>query len=112
MSIAKNKKNCCNISVKDEINIKLNKDEELARMAKALGHPVRVQILRTLSEKESCVCGEIVDIIKNLAQSTVSQHLKILKAANLITGDIEGTAVCYCINNNGLKRFKLLMAEI
>ncbi len=87
-------------------------DEELALMTKALGHPARVQILRLLARRDSCVCGEIVDQIEDLAQSTVSQHLKVLKEAGLIKGEIEGSAVCYCIEPRGLRRLKVLVAGI
>ena len=108
----KNKRYCCNISAKDELIKHSNKDEELAILAKALGHPVRVQILKALAKKETCVCGEIVELVNNLAQSTVSQHLKILKEAGLIHGEIEGTSVCYCLNAQGLKRLRMLISEI
>ena len=69
----------------------------LAKYAKALSHPARIAILRLLLQKQACICGDIVDELP-LSQSTVSQHLKELKAAGLIQGDIEGTKVCYCIN--------------
>ena len=72
-------------------------DTRVARYAKALAHPARVAILRLLAGKRSCMCGDIVDELP-LAQSTVSQHLKELKAAGLIQGDITGTSVCYCID--------------
>lgn len=86
-------------------------DEELALLAKAVGHPARVQILRILSRQESCVCGDIVNEIP-LAQSTVSQHLKILKEAGLIRGDVDGPRVCYCVNAPALRRLKALVAGI
>ena len=70
---------------------------ELAEMAKALGHPARIAILQYLSKQESCVCGSIVDEI-GLAQATVSQHLKALKDVGLIQGTISGVSTCYCIN--------------
>src|SRR6188768_4591493 len=70
---------------------------DLAAIAKALGHPARVAILQFLAEKKACVCGDIVDELP-LSQSTVSQHLKELKKAGLIKGDIEGPSVCYCID--------------
>lgn len=73
------------------------RDNRIARYAKALAHPARVAILRLLINKKACVCGDIVDELP-LSQSTVSQHLKELKAAGLIQGDIEGTKVCYCID--------------
>lgn len=72
-------------------------DNKLARYAKALGHPARIAILQYLAKKDACQCGDIVDELP-LSQSTVSQHLKELKAAGLIKGEIEGAKVCYCIN--------------
>ena len=86
-------------------------EEELAALAKAVGHPARVQILRLLSRRESCVCGEIADEFP-LAQSTVSQHLKILKDAGLIRGEVDGPRVCYCVDAQTLRRLKALMAAI
>lgn len=86
-------------------------DEELATYAKALGHTARVQILRLLVRRDSCVCGEIVDELP-LAQSTVSQHLKVLKDAGLIRGDIDGPRVCYCIEPRALRRLKALMGGL
>jgi DNA-binding transcriptional ArsR family regulator len=74
------------------------KDNKLATYAKALSHPARVAILRLLVKKQACVCGDIVDELP-LSQSTVSQHLKELKTAGLIKGEIEGTRVCYCIDD-------------
>ncbi|MBF0314146.1 MAG: winged helix-turn-helix transcriptional regulator [Oligoflexia bacterium] len=88
------------------------KNRELALLCKALAHPARVQILKLLVRKQSCICGEIVDQIEDLAQSTVSQHLKILKDTGLIRGEIEGTAVCYCIEPSGLRRLRVLIADI
>ncbi len=86
-------------------------DEELAALAKALGHPVRVQILRLLTNRESCVCGEIVDQIP-LAQSTVSQHLKVLKDAGLIRGEIDGPRICYCVETRTLRRLRVLIGGL
>jgi ArsR family transcriptional regulator len=71
--------------------------QRIARVFKALSHPARIEILRVLAERQQCVCGEIVEILP-LAQSTVSQHLKELKEAELIKGEIEGAKSCYCIN--------------
>jgi ArsR family transcriptional regulator len=82
-------------------------DRELAALAKAVGHPARLQILRLLLRKNACVCGEIVDELP-LSQSTVSQHLAVLKAAGLIRGDIDGPRVCYCIEPRTLRRFRAL----
>lgn len=73
------------------------KDNKIANYAKALSHPARVAILRLLINKNSCVCGDIVDELP-LSQSTVSQHLKELKSVGLIKGEIEGAKVCYCID--------------
>lgn len=86
-------------------------NEQLARLAKALGHPARVAILRILLEKESCVCGEIVEQLP-LAQSTVSQHLKQLKDAGLIRGEVDGPKVCYCIEPGMLEQFKALVSAL
>jgi ArsR family transcriptional regulator len=86
-------------------------DNELAHFAKAVGHPARVKILRILAEKASCVCGEIAGEF-DLAQSTVSQHLKALKDAGLIVGEIDGPRTCYCIDQNALRRLKVLIAGL
>lgn len=86
-------------------------DAELANLAKALGHPVRVQILRLLAHKDACMCGEIVSELP-LAQSTVSQHLKTLKDAGLIRGDVDGARVCYCIEPRALRRLKALIGGL
>jgi DNA-binding transcriptional ArsR family regulator len=73
------------------------KDNKIAKYAKALAHPARIAILQLLIKKQACICGDIVDELP-LSQSTVSQHLKELKEAGLIKGDIEGVKVCYCID--------------
>lgn len=86
-------------------------DEELALLAKAVGHPARVQILRLLVRRETCICGDIVDELP-LAQSTVSQHLKVLKDAGLVRGDIDGPRVCYCIEPRTLRRLKSLIGSL
>jgi ArsR family transcriptional regulator len=83
----------------------------LAQLAKALGHPARVAILRLLIRRDACVCGEIVDELP-LAQSTVSQHLKQLKAAGLIRGEIDGPRVCYCVEPRVVAQLKALVAEL
>jgi DNA-binding transcriptional ArsR family regulator len=86
-------------------------DEELATLAKAIGHPARVKILRLILRKNSCICGDIVDELP-LAQSTVSQHLKVLKDAGLIRGEVDGPRVCYCIEPRAMKRLRALVAAI
>lgn len=76
-------------------------DRNLSAMAKALSHPARIAILRILAKRGTCICGEIVEIIP-LAQSTVSQHLKELKKAGLISGTVDGPKSCYCVNSKVL----------
>ena len=84
---------------------------ELADLAKAIGHPARVQILRLLSDKDGCVAGEIFEKLP-LSQSTVSQHLKVLREAGLIIGCEDGQRVCYCVDPATLNRFKELAAGL
>jgi ArsR family transcriptional regulator len=86
-------------------------DAELAGLAKAIGHPARVQILRLLVRKQACICGDIVEELP-LAQSTVSQHLKVLKEAGLIRGEIDGPRVCYCVEPRGLRRLRALIGGL
>lgn len=81
------------------------RDNKLAAYAKALAHPARIAILQLLLKKQSCICGDIVEELP-LSQSTVSQHLKELKAAGLIKGDIEGTKTCYCIDQKEWEKAK------
>jgi ArsR family transcriptional regulator len=88
-----------------------DEEQELADLAKALGHPARVRILKILVERNACICGDIVDEIP-LAQSTVSQHLKQLQEAGLIQGEVDGPRVCYCIDAARLKRLKVLIASL
>ena len=98
----------------DSTPVKLKADptaEEFAKLAWAIAHPARVQIVRLLIGRRACVCGEIVDCLP-LAQSTVSQHLKILKEAGLIQGEVDGPKVCYCINPQELQRLKALVASL
>jgi ArsR family transcriptional regulator len=74
---------------------------ELALLAKALGHPARVRIVQLLLSRDACYCGQIVDELP-LAQATVSQHLKVLKEAGLVVGEIDGPRVCYCADRERL----------
>ncbi|MGB1042728.1 MAG: ArsR/SmtB family transcription factor [Tenacibaculum sp.] len=78
---------------------------KLAKIAKVLGHPARIAILQHLFKINSCVCGDLVEVI-GLAQPTISQHLKELKNLNLIKGNIEGTSVCYCIDQENWTAIK------
>jgi len=82
--------------------------EQLARFCKALAHPARVHILQFLSTADTCICGDIVEQLP-LAQSTVSQHLKVLKEAGLIQGTIDGPRTSYCVNRQALAVFKELL---
>ncbi len=86
-------------------------DDELARLAKALGHPVRAQIVRFLAAQDTCMYGDLAGHLP-LAQSTVSQHLKILKEAGLVRGTIDGPRVCYCIEPEALERLRKLIGAL
>jgi ArsR family transcriptional regulator len=86
-------------------------DEELAILAKAIAHPVRVRILRLLAQDKTYICGNIAKNIP-LAQSTISQHLKVLKDAGLIRGTVEGPRICYCHEPGKIRRLKLLVVGI
>jgi ArsR family transcriptional regulator len=85
--------------------------EQLAALAWAIAHPARVRIVRLLISRCACVCGEIVDEMP-LAQSTVSQHLKILKESGLVQGEVDGPKMCYCINRENLAALKALVASL
>lgn len=87
------------------------KEIRLSRWAKALAHPARVAILRTLAKKNACVCGEIVDLLP-LAQATVSQHLKELKNAGLVNGTVEGPSSCYCLNIDAIEELSADMNKL
>lgn len=87
------------------------KDNRVARYAKALSHPARIAILKLLLKKQACICGDIVEELP-LSQSTVSQHLKELKEAGLIKGEIEGVRICYCIDENEWKQAQQSLADL
>ncbi len=109
MAPRKAKPECC-----DALSVALPNDETaeaLAQLAWAVAHPARVRILKLLLAKKACVCGELVEMMP-LAQSTVSQHLKIMKDAGLVQGDVDGPKVCYCVNPAGLARLKELVAAV
>ncbi|MEO7310084.1 MAG: metalloregulator ArsR/SmtB family transcription factor [Chitinophagaceae bacterium] len=80
------------------------KEQELAAFAKAIAHPARIAILKILALRNECICGEIVGVLP-LSQSTVSQHLKALKDAGLISGSVDGPRSCYCINWKAFDKF-------
>ena len=81
------------------------KQNKMAAMLKALAHPARIAIIEHLVNTQSCICGELVDEL-GLAQATISQHLKELKNAGIIKGAVEGTSVCYCIDDKNWKQYK------
>lgn len=85
--------------------------EDLAKLAWAVAHPARIRIVRLLLSRTSCMCGEIVEEMP-LAQSTVSQHLKILKETGLVQGEIDGPRVCYCINQDAMAKLKKLISSL
>lgn len=87
------------------------KELAVARYAKALSHPARIAILQLLIKKNTCICGEIVEDLP-ISQSTVSQHLKALKESGLIKGEIDGTSVCYCIDEKEWKKAKIAIGEL
>lgn len=88
-------------------------EEELliAKFAKALSHPARVAIIKLLLQKQSCVCGDIVEDLP-IAQSTVSQHLKELKESGLIKGNIDGASICYCVDTNVLQKANDILNKV
>jgi ArsR family transcriptional regulator len=95
------------ISKSEEFSLR---DNRIADYAKAMAHPARVAILRVLMKRQSCVCGDIVEELP-LSQSTVSQHLKELKLAGIIKGEIDGPKICYCIDAGAWALMKENMLE-
>lgn len=85
-------------------------ETEIADFAKALSHPARIAILKEIAKRETCICGEIVEVLP-LAQSTVSQHLKELLNAGVISGTVDGTKSCYCINWKVFEKFETTFAR-
>ncbi len=88
-----------------------DKQNELSLLFKALGHPARIAIIEVLLKTDNCICGDIVDELP-LAQPTVSQHLKELKNAGLIKGKIEGTSICYCLDDKAWSKLQKSMSQI
>lgn len=97
------------MKVLTEQKISANSQEEMAKFAKALAHPTRLEILRLLSTQSCCFTGDLVEVLP-IAQSTVSQHLKELKNAGLIQGEIDAPKIKYCINQENWRKAKLLFA--
>jgi ArsR family transcriptional regulator len=85
-----------------------DQQNQIALIAKVLGHPARIAILQHIMQQNSCICGDLVLEI-GLAQATISQHLRELKNAGLIKGTIDGTSVCYCINTHNWNKSKDLL---
>jgi ArsR family transcriptional regulator len=79
--------------------------EDIAKIFKALGHPTRIKIVEHLLKKNTCICGEIVDIFP-FSQSTISQHLKLLKESGIVCGEVEGPKTYFCVDKDVLKQFK------
>lgn len=98
-------------SARPDASVVTEQDEQLAALARALSHPARVAIVRHLAERGTCICGEIVSVLP-LAQATVSQHLKVLKEAGLVQGEVDGPRTCYCVNPDTVKRFQELAASL
>ena len=92
-------------------DIKQADTDELANLCKALGHPARIKILQHLLTEDRCICGRIVEVLPQ-AQSTVSQHLKILKDSGLVQGEVEGPKTCYCVDKNKLSQFCKTMSAL
>lgn len=85
--------------------------DDLAPLAKALGHPARLRVLAALGAGGECLCGEVVAVV-GLAQSTVSQHLKVLREAGLVRGTVDGPRTCYCLDPEGLGRARRAFAAL
>lgn len=100
---------CC--PAPSPVDFDLDPDEELARLAKALAQPARVKIMRFLLEREECIVGAIVNELP-LAQSTVSQHLKVLRDAGLIYGEVDGSRICYCASPGRVERLRGLLEAL
>ncbi|MDY0781145.1 metalloregulator ArsR/SmtB family transcription factor [Tenacibaculum sp. IB213877] len=88
-----------------------NQQNEIAQIAKVLGHPARVAILQHILKMQACICGDLVEVI-GLAQPTISQHLKELKNIGIIQGNIEGTSVCYCINQQRWEEIQQILMSL
>jgi ArsR family transcriptional regulator len=86
-------------------------DEDLSNLSKALGHSARVKIIRHLAQEGVCISGDLAEVV-DLAPSTVSEHLRILKEAGLVSGTIDGPKRCYCVNASALKYFESLLSNL
>lgn len=88
-----------------------DQQNQIAAIAKVLGHPARIAILQHLLKVQNCICGDLVEEI-GLAQPTISQHLREMKNIGLIKGDIDGTKVCYCIDEAVFKEIKVIFNDL
>ena len=100
----------CKPAQKGIQNTELSEDD-LGELCKALGHPTRVRLIRILLDKGECISGDLAEEF-SLAQSTVSEHLRILKDAGLVKGTIDGPRRCYCVNEERLNYFKSLVEKV
>jgi ArsR family transcriptional regulator len=88
-----------------------DKQNEISRIAKAMGHPARIAIIEYLLRTDACICNDIVNELP-LSQPTISQHLRELKSAGLIKGSVEGNTICYCIDERALKKIQSYISAI
>jgi DNA-binding transcriptional ArsR family regulator len=88
-----------------------DKQNSIATLAKAIGHPARVAIIEFLLKHDSCICGDIVSELP-LAQPTISQHLKELKNAGWIKGNVEGNSICYCVDEKALQKMQAYFTSV
>lgn len=93
-----------------KLEIFSEEQNKIAKLAKVLAHPARIAILQHIIKENSCICGDLVNEI-GLAQATISQHLKELKNSGIIKGNIEGTSVCYCIDQENWMYIKNTFAD-
>ena len=107
--MAKNSNNQCGSKL--PTSIKDDPIEDLGMLAKALGHPARITILKILTEKGTCLTGSLAEELP-LAQSTVSEHLRILREAGLVQGTVDGPKRCYCVNRKTIDYMKALVNEL
>jgi ArsR family transcriptional regulator len=96
---------CCTLDITGE------EQKRLAFMFKALGNPIRFNIMQFLVTHPGCITGDIVDYLP-IAQATVSQHLKVLRQAGFVTGSVEGTSTSYCLNEKNIAWFRIKVGDI
>jgi len=93
-----------------KINIHSIGNIEVAEVAKVLSHPARIAILKYISEQAGCICNDITEEV-GLSQATVSQHLQVIRKAGLISGDVKGKSLCYCLNKPNFNQFSIVIEE-